>query len=141
MADLTVPAGANTVRAGDKTLTKIAQVAIDSGEVVYEDASNGGKFNLADADAEASAKAVGVAINDAAAGEPCTVALPGSLITFGGGAVTGATAGLTYVVSTTAGGIAPVGDLSSGDYVRNILKFATTATAYVVEDTDVFAIP
>src|SRR5687768_3683299 len=104
MVDVVIAAGAVTCRVGDPTLTKIAQVAISGGQAVYEDLTNGGKFNLCDGDAEASAKMKGIAVGDAAIGEYVTIALPGSVITVAGASFT---KGVTYYVSLTAGGLAP----------------------------------
>lgn len=130
MADVTIAAGAVTCRVGDPVLTKVAQVAISGGQAVYEDLSNSGKFNLADADVEASAKMIGIAVGDAAAGEYCTIALVGSVITTAGGA--SFTKGVVYYVSTTAGGLAPFADLASGDYVTLAVLALSTTTALVL---------
>lgn len=129
MADLIIPAGAVTARDGDPVLTKKAQVAVTAGQVLYEDSSNGGKLNLADADVEASAKMVGIATGDADADEYVTAALPGSVITVASGIFT---VGQVYYVSTTAGGIAPLADLAASDYVTLCVVGLTTTTALVL---------
>lgn len=126
MADLTIPAGVVTVRAGDPKLQKTMQVAGTRGQLVYEDQSNGGKFNLCDADVAASARMTGVLLVDVGAGGEGVAALPGAVITFAG-AVTGATKGVVYYVSVTAGGIAPFADLASGDYVTLALLALSTS--------------
>lgn len=129
MADVTIAAGAVTCRVGDPTLTKIAQVAISGGQAVYEDLSNGGKFNLCDGDAAASARMKGIAVGDAAAGEYVTIALPGSVITVAGASFT---KGVTYYVSLNAGGLAPFADLGSGDYLTLAVIGLSTTTALVL---------
>ena len=129
MADVTIAAGAVTRRTGDKTLTKIAQVAISGGQAVYEDLTNGGKFNLCDGDAAASARMIGIAVSDAAAGEDCTVALAGSVITVAGASFT---KGVTYYVSLNAGGLAPFADISTGDYMTLACIALSTTTALVL---------
>lgn len=129
MADVTIAAGAVTCRAGDPTLTKLCQVAISGGQAVYEDMTNGGKFNLCDGDAAASARMKGIAVGDAAAGEYCTIALPGSVITVAGASFT---KGVTYYVSLNAGGLAPFTDLGSGDYLTLSVIGLSTTTALVL---------
>lgn len=128
MADLTIPAGAVTCRDGDPVLTVKAQVAVTGGQGGFLDLSNGGKANLADADAAASAVLAGVFVGDAAIGEYVTLARPGSVITVASSTFT---AGVAYVVSTTAGGWAPLADLGSGDFVTYGLFALTTTTALV----------
>lgn len=129
MADVTIAAGAVVCRAGDPTLTKVCQVAISGGQAVYEDLTNGGKFNLCDADAAASARMRGIAVGDAAAGEYCTIALPGSVITVAGASFT---KGVTYYCSLNAGGLAPFADISTGDYVTLSVLALSTTTALVL---------
>lgn len=129
MADVTIAAGAVICRAGDPTLTKICQVAISGGQAVYEDLTNGGKFNLCDGDAAASARMVGIAVGDAAAGEYCTVARPGSVITVAGASFT---KGVVYYVSLNAGGLAPFADLGAGDYMTLACIALSTTTALVL---------
>lgn len=114
MADITItgpiiPSSLNNCE------TRFAQVAIAAGKVVYADETNGGKWNLADADALASSYAVGIAVNTAAAGEPCTVAKNGSTITQAG---TTFTKGATAYASVTAGSMA--------DSLPASTKFSTT---------------
>lgn len=63
----------------------------------------------------------GIALHGALAGQPLAVQTSG-LITIGGTVVVGG----VYVVSATAGGIAPLADLVTGNYV-SIVGYATTA--------------
>ncbi len=130
MADLTVPAGVVTVRVGDPTLQKVMQVAGTRGQLVYEDSANGGKFNLCDNDAAASGRMKGILLVDVGAGGQGVAALPGAVVTFAG-AVTGATKGVVYYVSGTAGGIAPVADVTTGKYVTLAL-LALSTTQFLV---------
>ena len=129
MADLVIPAGAVIRRAGDPTLTKLGQVAIAAGMVVYEDLTSAGKFNLADNDAEASAKIKGIAVSTTAIGEDCTIALPGSVITVASAIFT---VGVVYYVSGTPGGLAPLADVTSGKYVTLAIVALTTTTALIL---------
>lgn len=130
MADVTIT-GPVTVDSASFCETMTAQVAIAAGQVVYRDATNSGKANLADADASASAEAIGIAVGSAAAGEKVVVAKNGATITQAG---TTFTRGLVYYVSVTAGGIAPVADVASGDYVTS-LGIATSTSAFKINIT------
>jgi len=129
MVDVVIAAGAVICRVGDPTLTKVAQVAISGGQGVYEDSSNGGKFNLTDADVLASSKLKGIAVGDAAIGEYVTVALPGAVITVAGASFT---KGVTYYVSLNAGGLAPFADIGSGDYISLAVLALSTTTALIL---------
>ena len=114
MADITVTAA--NVKAGANAVVKTvtAGAAINAGEVVYQDTSDK-KYKLADADAQATAKVAGIALNDAAADQPLEVQTAGD-IDVGGTVVVGE----VYLVSVTAGGIAPEADVLTGDYVSII---------------------
>ena len=122
MADLTITVG--DVKKTDSTSIAegIAGATITAGQPVYKDSTASNKLKPADADVLASAAAVGIALHGASADQPLKYATSGNLTL---SAVM--TAGAVYVVSTTAGGIAPVADLGSGDYVT-LLGIATSAT-------------
>lgn len=89
------------------------------GQAVY--LKTDGKYWKADAGAALTAKAVGVAITDAIADQEVVVVKSGQVDL---GATL--TVGTVYVVSGTAGGIAPVGDTPSSEYLT-ILGWATAA--------------
>lgn len=125
MANLTIPSGAVTVRAGDPVLQKVCQVAITHGQVAYEDLANSGKMNLADADFQATAYVKGIALGDYGAGALGVFALAGSRITFAS-AVTGAAAGNVYYLSLTPGALAPFADIAAGDYVSVVVLCRST---------------
>jgi hypothetical protein len=122
MADLTITAA--DVKKTDSTLITegIAGATITAGQPVYKDSTASNKLKPADADVLATAAAVGVALHGASADQPLKYATSGNLTL---SAVM--TAGAVYVVSTTAGGIAPVADLGSGDYVT-LLGIATSTS-------------
>lgn len=102
-----------------------AGAAITAGQPIYLDSSN--EAQLADCDASAAAAAaVGIAVNNAAAGQRVSYQKSGTLTL---NAVL--TPGVIYVASATAGGIAPSADLGSGDYVT-ILGVAATSTTLSV---------
>lgn len=114
MADLTITASQVLKGANATTENLIAGEAITAGQVVYKSTSTN-KALKADASAAATAVAYGIALNDANAdGAPVTVQTGGT-ITLGAGAAPAA--GAVYVVSATAGGIAPEGDILSTEFV------------------------
>jgi len=122
MADLSITAA--DVKKTDTTLIAegIAGGTVTAGQPVYRDSTASNKLKAADADVLVSAAAVGIALHGASADQPLKYAIGGNLTLS-----SVMTVGAVYVVSTTAGGIAPVADLGSGDYVT-LLGIATTAT-------------
>ena len=121
MADLTVTA-ASVAKVDGITTEYTAGATITAGQVVYLDSTDSDKAKLADADAVASAAAVGIALNGASSGQPVVVQKSGN-INPGGTPTNGA----VYCVSTTAGGIAPAADLLTADF-KTSLGVSTTAT-------------
>jgi len=127
MVDLTITAASVQPTSSTKRLTKIAGAAITAGQSVYVDASD--LLQLADCDASATtAAATGISLANVAAGQPCSYATTGDLDM---GSII--TAGEIYVLSGTAGGIAPEADLASGDYVTilGVGKDADTMTIHI----------
>jgi hypothetical protein len=122
MADITVTAANVIAGAGASTRQVTAGETITAGQVVYKDTSAGDKYKLADADAVGTAAGGGIALNGASNGQPLTIITGGNL---NPGATV--TTGEVYVVSTTAGGIAPLVDLLTGDFVT-VLGTATTTS-------------
>lgn len=125
MADVSITASAVVPGSGAKIERGTAGAAIAAGELVYQDAAANNTFKLADADSATSGvrQLYGMALNSAAAGQPLAVQY--------GGAVTmnaALTAGEIYVLSSTAGKMAPEGDLSTGEYV-GIVGVALSATS------------
>lgn len=93
-----------------------AGVSITAGESIYIDSSDSDKAKLAQSDGtEAEADVKGIALNTADAGQPIALAKSGDMDI---GATL--TVGETYVLSRTAGGVAPIGDLATGDYVTHV---------------------
>lgn len=112
MADLSQTA-ANVNRVSGRTRAGVAGDTITAGMPVYEDLADSNHFKPADADAsEAASKAAGIALGGGSDGQEIIVQFSGEIDP---GAT--ATEGVVYVVSATAGGIAPVADLTTGDYV------------------------
>ncbi len=120
MADLS-PTAANVLKAS-RSVTRVgtAGAAITAGDVLYGSTS---ELLLAQADTSAKATAVGIALCDAAEGQPVVYLVSGGI---NPGATV--TVGEYYVVSSNAAGkMAPLSDLTEDDYVTG-LGFATTAS-------------
>lgn len=122
MANITIT-GANVVPAeGYGFVDKVAGATLTRGMPCYVSATTGQAL-IADAnDTATKAEVVGIALQDAAAGQPVRLMTSGTLA-FG----TVLTAGTVYVVSATAGAIAPYADLTTNDFV-SILGVATSTS-------------
>lgn len=123
MADITVTAA--NVAAGANASTEIgtAGVTVTAGQLLYKDSTDSSHLKLADADAsQATAQLVGIALHGSLDGQPLKFQVEGDCNPGATVAV-----GTTYVVSGTAGGIAPIADLASSDYT-SILGIATTTS-------------
>lgn len=114
MVDLSVTA-ANVIKgSGASVRSGTAGEAIEAGEAVRLSAA--GEVMLAQADDADTATCAGVALNDAADGQPVEYIIRGPYTAGGTVAV-----GTVYVVSAAAaGGIAPVADLASTNIVSVI---------------------
>ena len=117
MADLAITASQvkqDTTNA--QVFNGTAAVSITAGQSVFVDTgTTPNTVKLADADdTVTTAGAKGIALNDAEVDHPVQVQ-EGGTITLGAGAAP--TKGTIFVVSGTAGGIAPAADLASGDFV------------------------
>lgn len=93
-----------TVSGTGRKVIATAGVAVAAGQWVYYDPATG-TYKLADADAAATAVVVGVALGDAGIGENFVLLVDG---TYNPGVTL--TPGLMYVISSTAGAIAPIDD-------------------------------
>lgn len=97
----------------------VGGATIVAGKSLYR--ASDGQLELADADVLASGKCVGISLNGGGVGQPIDYIEEGDLT------IDGLTAGVTYAVSPTAGGIEPLADLTAGDYIT-ILGVATSTT-------------
>lgn len=116
MADYTVTPANVIPGTGAVLYNGLAGEAIDPGEAAYLDADDS-KVKLADANGAAAANAAvrGVAANQALAdGQPIRLVTGGPL------AIGTGTRGDVVVLSSTPGKLAPVGDLSGGEYVTTL---------------------
>lgn len=103
---------------------------ITAGQVVYLKTSDN-EFYKADCDATAATAVVhGIALNGASDGQPIRIQKSGD-INPGGTVVVGK----IYVLSGTAGGIAPVDDLAQGDRV-SILGVGVTSSKITLKITN-----
>ena len=127
MADLVITP-ANVVSGnGSRTEDRNAGAAVTAGQVVYLDAADD-RYKLADCDGAAPLrKPRGIALNGAAAGQPLRIHRSGPITI---GAVLAP--GTTYYLSPTPGGIAPIADLSAGDY-PTIIGIAISASVLDVQ--------
>lgn len=126
MADLSVTASSVVPQAGATIKSGTAGEAISAGELVYLNTTTN-TIDLADANALASAAVVGIAVCSAATGQPVSFVSAGPVAL---GSIL--TAGAVYVLSSTAGGLAPVADLSSTEYT-SIIGVASSATVLNVK--------
>lgn len=112
MADLVITASAVLAGAASRTENGVAGEAITAGKLVYRDATTN-KYMMSDSNAAAASARVvrGVALNGASDGQPLQIARPGSEVTMN--AVL--TAGVTYYLSDTPGGICPLADVGTGE--------------------------
>ena len=126
MADLTITSSSVLKTAAATQVTGIAGEAITAGQSVYKDLTDSSKLKLADADAATTAVCAGVALNDAASGQPITYISTGD---YNPGATV--VIGTTYAVAITAGGIAPIVDILTGDFTTHIGIATTTSNIKV----------
>lgn len=124
MADITITA-ANVVAGSNAVIGYgTAGATITAGQTLYADSSDSDSLKLADADdTAAKATVVGIALHGASDGQPLQYIKTGT-ITIGGTVAVGT----VYVQSGTAGGIAPVADLASGDYTTTLGIGKTAST-------------
>lgn len=122
MADISITA-TSVVKGALTTLNEgIAGATITAGQPIYKDPSAGYVLKPGQATSSVAANVTGIALNGGAVGQTIKFATLGKY-TPGGTFVVGQ----VYVVSATAGGIAPYADLVTGNYVT-VLGIATTAS-------------
>lgn len=125
-ADVSITPASVLPGANAKTTLGTAGATITAGQFLYFD-STAQTWNLADANASTTTAAVaGLAASGGAAGQQIIVVLYDDDLTVGG---TLSTSAPIYVLSGTAGGIAPVADLTTGWYARPVLVAKSTTKA------------
>lgn len=127
MAEISVTASA--IRGETSGMVRgTAGASITAGQTLYLDSSN--LLQLADANNTSADEIVGIALHASAANQPLVYARSGN-VTFNAAL----TAGVFYVVGTTAGSIAPISDATTGWRVLK-LGYASSTTNLVLEMTD-----
>jgi hypothetical protein len=122
MADLTITPANVVPAAGVPTKSAIAGDTITAGDTVYIDSSDSHSIKPCDADAEASAVCVGIALNGASDGQPVTYQT-GGLLTIGATVVVG----VAYYVTPTTGGLGAWAEVQADDYATLVCIGTTTA--------------
>lgn len=109
MADITITAANVKKGAGAVIVHGILADAVTAGQALYRLAD--GTYGLADSNGGSALhkRPAGIALNGGSAGQPVAIQTAGRIHI--GGTVT---PGEIYVLSGTAGGVAPEGDLASG---------------------------
>lgn len=132
MTDLSVTAASCVPGSNSNQVQGIAGETIAQGKAVYKSSSTG-KWMLADSNA-ASAEArgsdvsnVGIALTGSSLNQPIVVHKSGDLTL---GATM--TAGIPYFLSDAPGGVCPIADVGSGEYVVQI-GIATSTTVLAVK--------
>lgn len=110
MSDLSLTAANVIAQSGASIENGTAGETITAGQVISRDST--GKFLKSDSDAVGLKSPRGIALNGAALNQPLAIIKAGDLAL---GAVL--TAGITYYLSNTPGGICPVADVGSGEDV------------------------
>lgn len=110
MSDLSITAANVAKGSGAAVQTKTAGATITAGKLVYLDSND--QAQLADCDVLATAACAGIALHATLSGQPLTYQYAGNIDP---GATT--VVAELYVVANASGGIMPIGDLGSGDYL------------------------
>lgn len=129
MADISVTASAVLASSDAITESGISGATITAGQVVALNTTTG-KYVLADADgASGIDRPRGIALNGASDGQPLKIVKSGD-VTFNAAL----TAGVSYFLSPTAGGIAPRADVLTGDIVSSLgIARSTTVLALNIQ--------
>lgn len=112
---------------GNRPIVVKAGATILAGQPVFLNTTTL-EHELADADTDAASNFAGISLTGGVDGRDMLIAPPGAVINWGATL----TAGTIYVVSTTAGAVAPWADLATGDYVVVLAIGAGTANAEII---------
>ncbi len=130
MSDISVTAGSVIASAQAKIGRGTAGATVTAGQTLYLDAATG-TLKLADADASAAAaNCVGIALQSVSSGQPLDYVYddpdftPGATLSLSVATVKG-----VYILSATAGGIAPAADLAALMYPVFIMLVKSTTKA------------
>lgn len=120
MPDLSITA-ANVRPGSAQLISGIAGASLTAGQAVYQNASDQ-TYKAALSDTAPHAAAAGIVVNNAASGQPISIATGGA-VTLGGSV---GTVGDVLTVSANAGMLAPVGDKVATEWIT-ILGVVTAA--------------
>lgn len=128
MADLTVTAASVVPGSNATKVQGVAGETITAGQAVYRDTTTR-KYMKADSNSATAAarQSVGIALTGSSLNQPIVVQTAGD-VTIGATM----TAGVAYYLSDTAGGICPVADVGSGEYVC-LLGVSKSTTVLTVD--------
>lgn len=128
MADLAITAANVVPGANAQKEVGVAGEAVTAGQLVYLDATSK-KWMKADADSAtvAARRALAIALTGSALNQPVVVQRGGDITL---GAVL--TPGVAYYLSGTAGGICPVADIGTGEYVC-LVGLAKSASVLAID--------
>lgn len=136
MADLTITA-ANVAFTSGTTASGTAGATVTAGQAVYIDTANSNVLKLAQSDGTTlEATVAGIALHGSLTGQPLSYARTGSTINIG--ATTAKTT--TYVLSATAGGVAPQADLVSTNRIVRIGHATGTTGVLLLDIRDIGAV-
>ena len=126
MADISVTAANVVAGANAKKVTGVAGGTVTAGQTLYADSADSFKLKPGDANASSvTAKIAGIALHGASSGQPLTYVHEDDDFTPGATLTTGT----IYVASATAGGLAPVADLTTGWYPTVVMVAKSTSKA------------
>lgn len=141
MSDVSITAASVLKGANAKTRRGIAGATILAGQALYEDSAASNTLKLADANASTTtANCVGISLHGASSGQPIEFVYedddftPGGTLSLSVAADSG-----VYVLSGTAGGIAPMDDLAAAMYpvVLGVAKSTTKMNLKIIRGTGV----
>jgi len=127
-ADITITAASVVPSASAKIQRGTAGVALTAGQLVYlESSSNTLKLADANGASEEVRKVAGYTVNSAPIGGPVHYVVKDPALVLGGTTAKGT----IYILSATAGGIAPAADLTTGWYPHVLaVGVSTTVVAF-----------
>ena len=129
MANITITASDVAPGANVMQVKGVAGATITAGQALYLDALTN-TYKLASATAEDTAVFKGIALCSASAGQPVVIAKNDSDLDLGNQL----SVGEVYCVSATAGAIAPVADLVTGNFVSIVGIANASDSLYVITD-------
>jgi hypothetical protein len=131
MADLTINSLTTLASSDSRKVTGIAAVSIAAGQALYRDAA--GLYRLASASTLAEGKFEGIALCAAESGQPVVLAWYDPDLDIGSANLS---RGQIYCVSSNApGAVAPIGDLTAGDYVTVVGIANGSRSIYITNET------